>query len=1534
MRRVSLLDLIGIALILAMLAGATGAHAAQPRTLSLPTSSTPNRTDAPASPVAASVQVTAGIAHTCAVTSSGGVKCWGDNSSGQLGDGTTTNRLTPADVTGLAGGVMALDAGGDHTCALTSAGGVKCWGWNGYGQLGDGTNTDRLTPVNVSGLTSGVTTITAGGYHTCALTATGSVKCWGWNIGGQLGDGTTTDRLTPVTVTGLASGVSAIDAGGSHTCAVLASGAAKCWGYNAGGQLGDGTRTTRLAPVDVKGLISGVSVITGGGAHTCAVTAAAVQCWGKNNVGQLGDGSTTDRLTRVDVIGLTGGVRAVSAGSDHTCVLMTNGGVKCWGSSLYGQLGNGATLGSSTPGEVAGMTSGMTSLAAGGLHTCAAQAAGSVRCWGANHKGQLGDGSITGRSRPAYVMGLWYGIVSIAAGGYHTCALSGIGGVRCWGNNNYGQLGNNTNINRTLPTPVTGLATGVIAIAAGDNHTCALTSAGGVKCWGENGSGQLGNNTTASSLTPVAVSGLSSGALAIVAGSLHTCALITNGVIKCWGSNVFGQLGDGTNTNRWTPVGVGLASMAADLAAGDNHTCAVLAASGGVQCWGLNHLGQLGDGTTTIRTLPTNVTGLNSSAANLAGGNNHTCALTTGGGLKCWGGNNYGQLGDGTTAQRLAPVDVAGFSSGAAAITAGWAHSCALTAAGAAYCWGSNSYGELGDGMSAHQPAPVAVVGLSSGVTTVAAGLSHTCALMASGQVLCWGMNNKGQLGDGTTTFRRSPVGVVALVTANGAITAGVAHSCAVTAVGGVQCWGVNRKGEVGDGTFMPRGTPVAVTGLNSGVISVAAGQHHTCALTVSGGVRCWGWNGNGQLGEGTTTDRPMPVDVTGLSSGVVAIAAGNTHSCALLNTGRVKCWGWNGYGQLGDGTTTDRWTPTDVSGLTNGMIAIAAGSAGTHTCAVTVSGGVKCWGFNLHGQLGDGTKTGRTTPVDVVGLASGVTAVSGGGLHTCALTAAGGAKCWGGNESGQLGDGTYTERLTPVDVIGLTSGVAAITGGYAHTCAVTNIGGAKCWGGNESGQLGDGTTSSRSTPVIVIGLTSGVIAIATGWNHTVALTVSGIFQTGSSSASAPNQSQSTVLGGGVKAWGANDQGQLGDGTLVNRSTPVAVIGLSGNGVALAAGEYHTCALTASGGVKCWGFNLHGQLGDGTATDRLTPVDVFGLTSGVIAITAGNNHVCALTASGGVKCWGWNAAGEIGDGTTAHRNTPVDVVGLTSGVAAITAGAAHSCAILAVGGGVKCWGRNLEGQLGDGTKTGRTTPVNVVGLAGGVIAVSGGGLHTCALTATGGVKCWGWNTTGQLGDGTTTDRLTPVDVSGLTGGAAAIDAGGHHTCTLTLSGGVQCWGWNYAGQLGDGTFRTIRLTPVTVSGLSGEVVRLSTGYAYSCAITDLGGAQCWGANSGQLGDGTTTSRLTPVGVSGLAGGAVALETGTNHTVALLEPGPASSTAQSAGGPASLLADNPRVLSWGANSYGQLGDGTTTDRLTPVEVRFRTWQKLFLPIVQR
>jgi len=305
----------------------------------------------------------------------------------------------------------------------------------------------------------------------------------------------------------------------------------------------------------------------------------------------------------------------------------------------------------------------------------------------------------------------------------------------------------------------------------------------------------------------------------------------------------------------------------------------------------------------------------------------------------------------------------------------------------------------------------------------------------------------------------------VAPVAADTAPTADVIaasdHTCVVTIGGGVKCWGDNSAGGLGDGTKNASSTPVDVVGLASGVIAIAAGDRYACALTSDGGVRCWGYNELGQLGDGTTSDRTSPVDVMGLASGVQAIDARGEHTCAVSSGGGLKCWGWNATGQVGIRTIADLHAPVDVPGLVGAVSAVSAG--GRHTCALMAAGGIKCWGYNEFGQLGDGTTTDSPMPVAVAGLPSRVRAITTGGNFSCALRSDGGVSCWGLNSAGQLG-GTSDMSAVPVGVAGLTSGISAIAAGFYHACGVTTDGGVTCWGGNETGQLGIGTTSGSPT--------------------------------------------------------------------------------------------------------------------------------------------------------------------------------------------------------------------------------------------------------------------------------------------------------------------------------------------------------------------------------------------------------------------------------------------------------------------------------------
>ncbi|NIL64793.1 RCC1 domain-containing protein [Salinispora arenicola] len=358
--------------------------------------------------------------------------------------------------------------------------------------------------------------------------------------------------------------------------------------------------------------------------------------------------------------------------------------------------------------------------------------------------------------------------------------------------------------------------------------------------------------------------------------------------------------------------------------------------------------------------------------------------------------------------------------------------------------WGSNFFGELGNGTTTNSSTPVAVsLPADTAAVAIAAGDAHSVALTAAGTVLAWGDNSHGQLGDGTGADSLTPVGVnlPAGVTAS-AVAAGRDHSVALTSAGAVLAWGGNSFGQLGDGTVVDRSTPVAVAlPPSTTVTAVAAGATHSVALTSAGTALAWGGNSFGQLGDGTVVDRSTPVAVAlPPSTTVTAVAAGGNHSVALTSAGTALAWGRNFFGQLGDGTVVDRSTPTVVS-LPAGVTASAVAAGRIHSLALTTAGGVLAWGNNTFGQLGDGTTTTSSSPVSVtLPAATTITAISArDSQHSVAMTSAGAALSWGRNLRGQLGDGTTTNRSTPVDVdlpAGVT--VTSIAAGDDHSLALT----------------------------------------------------------------------------------------------------------------------------------------------------------------------------------------------------------------------------------------------------------------------------------------------------------------------------------------------------------------------------------------------------------------------------------------------------------------------------------------------------------------
>jgi alpha-tubulin suppressor-like RCC1 family protein len=757
-------------------------------------------------------------------------------------------------------------------------------------------------------------------------------------------------------------------------------------------------------------------------------------------------------------------------------------------------------------------------------------------------------------------------------------------------------------------------------LSAGSGHSCGVGGDGVVYCWG--GWHYPGQPT------PIAMLSAPGFQLVSAAVKSHSdressgCALDGDGRAYCWGWPL---------SHQEDPAAVPGGLVFADLAAGDEHACGVTT-NGRVYCWGNGYAGQLGDGRDGMEEghgsdEPAAIHSELSFVA-VTAGTYHSCALTSAGLVYCWGSTGRGALGNGQTRPAGAdpdvrpPVAVLGGHT-FAVLTAGTHHTCGLTILGRAYCWGNNETGQLGNGAWGYSSSRSTPVPVAHGqYTHISAGAEHTCAVHVDGRVSCWGSNHVGQLGTGAATeIQATPVPV----TGGGRfveVSAGRRHSCALTADGAGHCWGYRGFGALGTGATIYRPGPVPTADAPSAV-AIRAGIRFHCALAQDGSAWCWGRNNDGyrdagQLGTGSfdgpqwcledadwnrqvpCSTRPVRVAAGGMT--FVALTTGASHACALTDSGAAYCWGSNSEGQLGDGTTTPRSSPTPVAGDLV-FAALAAGHASA--CGLTPFGAAYCWGSNGFGQLGQGDTRGRLTPVPVA-FDRHFTALAGGGLHMCGVDDAGVVHCWGSSVGGQLGSATsetctFTRSLRPYPEIfhlpcsttplrvGTDLFFARVEAGSAHTCAIQADGTAHCWGLNEYGQLGSVSTEMCDVPYLYRTVPCSGMPVPVTGGHRFASISAGI-----------DHSCGIATTGDAYCWGLPNLGALGGAIDPDRSswtptpTPVPVTG-GLRFTALASGNQHTCGLDAGGAVHCWGAAESGQVGDAQLTYDPQPMAVTGV---------------------------------------------------------------------------------------------------------------------------------------------------------------------------------------------------------------------------------------------------------------------------------------------------------------------------------------------------
>jgi alpha-tubulin suppressor-like RCC1 family protein len=701
--------------------------------------------------------------------------------------------------TEVSGPVLAV--GRNHACALLKDRTVQCWGANSQGQLGNNTEISSSQPVSVIGVED-ATGVYAGYDTSCAILDDDSVKCWGDNNSDMLIVDGQSEYLTAITVEGLV-GNNGFSINQGNICQVRPDQTLSCAGGNRDGQLGNGTFDENDGFEAVISINNAINIVIAR-EHACAlIDGGTVKCWGDNGNGQLGIGSNDPRSIAVPTdVTEVDSATALALGDDHTCALLENKSVQCWGDNFNGQIGNGSTNDEIfSPQTVSGINSAIA-IAANRDTTCAILEDKSTQCWGNNANGQLGnrDSALLASNIPVVTQDI-INATQIELGEEFACALINNNGnfaIQCWGDNAEGQIGTKSFDSIAAPTAPSNISKAVTDVVTGSGHSCALYDDGTIDCWGRNARGELGIGSLSHSTTPITVPDIST-AVAIGSGGFTTCAVLSDGTVKCWGRSLTAQVGAyNPEESLLSPVSVPNINTATSVKLGTNHACAILsdADQNTIACWGKNDSGQLGVSGASSSLTPVEVSDI-SSAVSLTLAANYSCAILLDGTVRCWGANRNDVRLDSSTSVSISSLN------NVTALATEAQFACAIVDSDEVFCWGDNDSGQLGNS-GADTTAPVKVAGVSNAVQ-LGTTQDSTCVATNDGMntdFLCWGSNRDGALGinDLSAEESASPLSLDSLGTVD-VITSHGGHSCALTKPSNILCWGRNFFGGVGNGT-------------------------------------------------------------------------------------------------------------------------------------------------------------------------------------------------------------------------------------------------------------------------------------------------------------------------------------------------------------------------------------------------------------------------------------------------------------------------------------------------------------------------------------------------------------------------------------------------------------------------------------------------------------------------------------------------------------------------------------------------------------
>ena len=1164
----------------------------------------------------------AGYNNKIILDNTGKLYTWGYNFYGQLGDGTTVNKNKPTLInTGAIADkvIVSIAVGYFHTMALDNTGKVYAWGNNGYGQLGNGNTTQQNTPIliNTGAIADKViVSIVCGGYHTMVLDNTGKVYAWGLNTSGQLGNDNTAQQNTPVLInTGAIANkvIVSIACGWAFTTALDNTGKVYGCGYNGSGQLGDDTTVNKntLILINTGAIANKVIVSVSCGSENIIFldNSGKLYSCGNNLTGQLGNGNTTQQNTPILIN--TGAIAnkiivSIACVGYNTMVLDNNNNVYTWGYNLYGQLGDGTVVDKYLPILVSStifdpdVTTPIVSKGYSNHKLLYNRPDKTVpSAIGDNAYGQLGDGSVVSKTSQVNIVGLTNQNITSAANGEGFSAMVINGYLWTWGRNESGQCGFDPVSTPVVayPTKLT-VFTDALKVVCGGNFLIVQTVSGIVFRIGA----RIG--TTGYDYIPIIQSEVT--AVEIAAGESHAVIINTAGEVYTWGLSTYGQTGRTVSTTSPTiiPKSTFNYANATKVACGSNHTI-IIFDDGSVYTTGFNTSGQLGrvlnishqvyfksmDNTLGIGEIfTTNASDSYSTLFTKYGTEVYFYLIGQDGVL-------YRMMFKTTTTANSRTVNVWKSSDGGATFVAGASFPVATDfLLEPAYQLEEISEWELSSNWSSIESfGKILPYGKYGIPVQVSCGYNFSSILLNTGVVVTFGDNTKNQ---------------------NGVVGSAVSSFKGKIADTVYNFFGINYLESGGNSTYATsndsiiRNIKVLGEYNTIGVSKIGSGYSHTIILDNSGKLYAWGKNTDGQLGDGTNNQRNDQILInTGgiLNKVIVSIVCGGIHSTALDNTGKVYAWGANGDGQLGDGTNVYKNTSTLINtGAIANKVIVSIACGYSHTIALDNTGKVYAWGANGDGQLGDGTSgtgTNKNTPILIntgAIMDKIIVSIACGSNHTIALDNNGNLYAWGKNIFGQLGDGTNVFKNTPILINRaiINNTIVSITCGGSHTIALDNTGKVYIWGYNRNGEFGDGTNVDKNIPTLINNgdiANKVIVSILGGYNHTIAIDNTGK----------------------LYSWGYNGKGQVGNGNTTNQYNPILInTGDIANKliVYIACGQFYTMALDNTGKLYAWGDNGVGQLGDGTITQRNTPILIITqqTTGSQVILNFTGQHRCLL----------------------------------------------------------------------------------------------------------------------------------------------------------------------------------------------------------------------------------------------------------------------------------------------------------------------------------